>query len=152
MAAGSEQFFDNSHRIADLDRVVNILFRHADTTLAKCLEHVRFRHTLQTLKGHVANNWQLFDFEDDVDAATWTVLSQHAGCRLVEERQRQQSLVITLDLLNVVNITGPGLNVIKNVIFTQTPIADDIDAFDESLRLSLLGVSRRYEGCSDSSQ
>src|SRR5687767_9221542 len=144
MAARGEEFFDNSHRVADLNRVVNVLFRHADTTLTKSLEHIRFRHTLQTFKGHVTNNGQLFDFEDDVDAATWPVLSQDASCSLVEERQRQQGLVVTLHLLNVIRITGSRLNVVENVVSTQTPIADDLDTFDESLRLSLLGVSRRY--------
>jgi hypothetical protein len=53
-------------------------------------------------------------------------------------------LVVTLDLLNVIRITGSRLNVVENVVSTQTTIADDLDTFDESLRLSLLGVSRRY--------
>jgi hypothetical protein len=40
VAAGGQEFLDDAHRAADLHRVVDVLFRHADAPLAKCLEYV----------------------------------------------------------------------------------------------------------------
>jgi hypothetical protein len=60
--------------------------------------------------------------------------------------------------IDVVRIAGPGLDVIENVVFTQTSIADDVNVFDDSLLLwrwlCLLGYdpSRYCEGCGYSSQ
>jgi len=42
-----------------------------------------------------------------------------------------------LDCFDVVDVTRPGLNVIKDVIFAQTAIADDLDVFNKSLLLRL---------------
>jgi hypothetical protein len=42
-----------------------------------------------------------------------------------------------LNCFNVVDVTGPGLNVIKNVVFTKTPVADDLNVFNKSLLLRL---------------
>src|SRR5215211_1760695 len=108
MPAGREQLFNNSHRIADFDRVVNALLRDADASLAKSLEHIRFRHALETFKGEITNNRQLFDFENDVYATSRTVFNQHARVSFVEEGQRQERLIIALDLLDVVRIARPG--------------------------------------------
>src|SRR5262245_9102705 len=151
MSAGGEQLFDDSHRVADLYGIVNALLRHADASLAKRLEHVRFLNTLQTVKCEITNNRQLFHFENDVHAAAWTVFSENTCCRFVEESQRQECLVVALDLFNVVRVAWPGLDVIKDVVFAQTTITNDIDAFNETLRLILLGFDdfRRREGCGD---
>jgi hypothetical protein len=46
-----------------------------------------------------------------------------------------------LDLGLVVRITGPRLNVVKDIVLSQTAITNDVDAFNETLRLRLLGVS-----------
>ena len=72
---------------------------------------------------------------------------------LSKKVKRQQGLVVTLDCGFVVRITGPGLDVVKNVVLAQTTITDDVDTFDDSL-LGLLGyyASRRYEGCGDTNQ
>src|ERR1044071_8283335 len=103
------------------------------------------------------NDRQFLDFEDDVDAAARTGFSQHASCSLIEEGQRKKCLIVALNLFNVVRIAWSSLDVIKNVILTQTTITDDVNAFDDSLLwlwLSLLGenASRANEGCGDSSQ
>src|SRR5215212_6483991 len=146
MSARRKQLFHNSHCVAGLDRVVNALFRHADAPFAESLEHIRFLHALETFKGEVTNNRQLFDFENDVYTAARPVLNQHAGQGLVEESQREERLIIALDLIDVVNVAGPRLNVVKNVVFTQTAIAGNVDVFDESLgRLSFLGYDT--SGC-----
>src|ERR1044071_5331423 len=113
MSTGSEQLFDDSHRIADLDRIVNALLRHADASLAKSLEHVRFLNTMQTVKREVTNDRQLFDFENHVHAAAWAVFSENTCGRFIEESQRQECLVVALDLFNVVRVARPGLDVIK---------------------------------------
>jgi hypothetical protein len=123
--------------------------------LAKSLEHVRLLHTLQTVELEVTNNGQLFDFENDVYAASRTVFSQNASGGFVEKGQRQERLVITLDRRLVVRITGSDLDVIKDVVLAQATVADDVDVFDDSLLgLRLLGcyASRSYENCSDTNQ
>jgi hypothetical protein len=38
-----------------------------------------------------------------------------------------------LNEVDVVNVAGSGLNVIKNIVLTQTAITDDLDVFYESL-------------------
>src|SRR5215211_1548651 len=140
MSARRQQLFNYAHCVAGFDRIVNALLRHADAPFAESLEHIRFLHALETFKGEVTNNRQLFDFENDVYTAARPVLNQHARQGLVEESQRKERLVVALDLIDVVNVAGPRLNVVKNVVFTQTPIASNVDAFDESLgRLRLLG-------------
>jgi hypothetical protein len=42
-----------------------------------------------------------------------------------------------LDGFLAVDITGPGLNVIKNVVFTKTAVADNFDVFNKPLLLRL---------------
>ena len=96
---------------------------------------------MQTFEGQVANDRQLFNFENDVHAAAWTVFSQHTSGGLIEECQRQERLVIALYLINVVRISRSSLDVIKNIVLTQATITDDVDAFDESLLLGLLFFS-----------
>ncbi len=63
----------------------------------------------------------------------------HARLDLIKESQRQNGLVIALDSGRIINIAGTGLHVIKDVVFAQPAIADDVDAFNESL-LRVLGV------------
>ena len=87
MPSRGEKLLDHADRVTDLHRIVNAFLRNTDASLAECLEHVGFRHALETLKGHVTDDRQLFDFENDVDAAAWTVFDQHASCGLVEESQ-----------------------------------------------------------------
>src|SRR5688572_11888579 len=94
---------------------------------------------LWSVERQVANDREFSNFENDVDTASWTVLGEHTRRRFVEERKRKQGLVIALDLGLAVRITGPGLNVVKNVVFSQTPITNDVDAFYEALWLGLLG-------------
>src|ERR1044072_7891631 len=155
MPTRGEQFLDDAHRVPDFYRIVNTLFRHTDAALTEGFEHVRLGHALETFKRQVANDRQLFDFENDVHAAARTVFSQHASGGFVEESQREQRLVVTLHLVNVVRIARPGLDVIENIVFTQTTIADDVNVLDDSLLLwrwsLLLGSSRSYVNFGDSS-
>jgi hypothetical protein len=52
-----------------------------------------------------------------------------------------------LDLGFAVRITGSRMNLVKDVVFSQTAIADDVDAFYETLGLGLLGLD--WSGCGD---
>jgi hypothetical protein len=63
-------------------------------------------------------------------------------------------LIIALDLRLVVRITGPGLNVVKDVVLSQTAITNDVDVFYETLRLGLLGpgLSGGGKDCDKSSE
>ena len=61
---------------------------------------------------------------------------------VIKEGQRKQCLVVTLDLIDVVDVTLACLDVVKDIVLTQAAVADDVYVFDDSLWLlwlSLLG-------------
>ncbi len=58
----------------------------------------------------------------------------------------KQGLIIALDLGLVVRIAGPGLDVVKDVVFSQTAITNDVDTFNETLGLGLLGLNLSGSG------
>jgi len=49
-----------------------------------------------------------------------------------------------LDLLFVVRVAGTGLDVIKNVVFSEPPVIQNVYRFDQAL--ILLGVNRSRGG------
>ena len=84
-------------------------------------------NALESFKLQIANDRQLFNFENNIDAATRAFFSQDASSRLIKKAERQNCLQIALDLLFVVRIAGTGLDVVKDVVFSETTIAGDVD-------------------------
>ena len=96
MTFGGEQFFQNANRVTRLYRVVDAFLGNADTPFTKSLEHVGFRHTLQTLKLQVANDRQLLDLKNDVYPAARAFFRQHTGRWSYQKTKRQNRLKIAL--------------------------------------------------------
>ena len=142
MTLGRQHFFHNALGILNFYWIENRFLGHADAPLAKGLQHVRLGHAFQSFELNVANDWQLFNFKDDANAAARCVLDRYARANSIKESKGKQCLQIAFDLRLVVRIAGPRLNVIKDVVFPQTAIADDVDFFDQALR-GLLGAHGR---------
>ena len=93
----------------------------------------------QSLKLQIANDRQFLDFEDDVDAAARAFFRQYScGC-LIEKPKGKNCLKIALNLLFVVRIARTGLNLIKDIVFSEAPVAGDVNRFDQALALSING-------------
>src|SRR5882672_4220504 len=133
MALGGEQFFQHANRVADLDRIVDGFFRDADATLAESLQDVGFRNALQSFKLDIPDDGQFFNDEGDPDAAARSIFDRYLRLGLLKKTESINRLKIACDLIRIVDVTRPGLNPVKNVIFAQTTISLDIDFLDESL-------------------
>src|SRR6185436_8202171 len=128
--------------VLHFDRIEDRFLRDAHTSLAKCLEHVRFRDALEALELNIPNDWQLVDFEDDPDSAARRIFSSYASTNFVEETEREQRLQVAFHLRWVESVSRPSLDVVDDVVLAQTAIADDINILDQPW-LGLLSARRR---------
>src|SRR5882724_11471917 len=85
MALRGQQLFDHARRSFDLDGIFDCFFGNADPLLAKRLQHIRLSDTVQAFELNIADDGQLFDFKDYIDAAAWADLSGYLGGDLVEK-------------------------------------------------------------------
>src|SRR5436190_2657241 len=109
-------------------------FRDADAFLAKFLEDVRLGQRLGALELQVADDRQLGDLENDIDAAANAVLGQDAGLGLVKKVEREQLFKVALEGRGVIDVARTGLDVIKQVLVAKPPVPLNIDALDDLLR------------------
>src|SRR6266849_3479103 len=119
MALRRQQLFDHAGGSFYLDRIFDCFFGNADTLFAKRFQHVRLS-----------------------DAAR-ADLSGYLGPDLVEKSESQERLQVASDLGLAVGVARSRLNVIEEIIFAQTAIADDVDVFDHARRWLLRTGMRR---------
>src|SRR5712692_4260783 len=144
MALRGQHLFNHARGIFDLDGIFDCFLGNADPLFAKSLQHVRLRDTLQTFELYIANDGQLFDFKDYIDAAARADFGGDAGCNLVEKPESQDRLQVARDLGIAVCVTRSRLNVIEDVVFAQSAITEDVDVFDQA-RWWLLRARTRCE-------
>ena len=102
---------------------------------------------MQAFELNVADNRQLGHVKSNDDAAARTVFDGYAGPDFVKETQCQNGLQVAFDLRRIVRVAGASLDVIDNVVFAQTPIALDLNAFDQAcLWLLRAGAVRQENG------
>ena len=75
----------------------------------------------------VANDGQLTHLEDHVHTPAGSVRCEHSRFRLVEEVQRQQLFEIAFQCSWIINVTGPGLDVVETVFVTQATVTGNIN-------------------------
>src|SRR2546425_12354978 len=85
MTLSGEQLFQNAYRVTGFYRIVNAFLGNTHAPFAKSLQYIRLRNALQALKLQIANNWQLFDFEYDIDATARAFFSQNPRSRLIKK-------------------------------------------------------------------
>ena len=79
MALCGEKLFNNARGIFYLDGIFDCLFGNADTLFAKGFKHVRLGDAVQPFELNIANDGQLFDFKDYIDAAARADFSGYLG-------------------------------------------------------------------------
>src|SRR5688572_25017027 len=135
MTAAGEQFFQNADRISRFHRIVNALFGDTDAALTEGLKHIRFGYTAQPFKLQITNDRQFPHLENDVNTTPRALFGKYSCSSLIEKAERDDRLQIALNLLFVVRIAWTGLNVIKNVVFSKTPVTGYIDRLNQALPL-----------------
>src|SRR6266436_5395970 len=94
MALRRQQLFDHAGGSFYLDRIFDCFFGNADTLFAKRFQHVRLSDAVQAFELNIANDGQLFDFKDYIDAAARADLSGYLGPDLVEKSESQERLQV----------------------------------------------------------
>ena len=135
-------FLDDAFGGFNFDRIEDRFLRNSNALFTKGLQDIRLGNAFKTLELDVANDRKLFNFKNHAHAAAGSIFDRHARADLVKEVQREDRLQVTRDCGFAVDVAGARLDVIEDIFFAQSTIADDIDLFDDAL-LGLLRAHRR---------
>src|SRR5205085_9670471 len=130
---------------------VNGFLRDADAFFAELFQDVGLGQGLRPFELQIAKDRQLFDLENDIDAAANTFLGKHLRLGLVEKVQEKKFFEVPFESGRVVNVAGTCLDVVKKVLVTKTAVTLDIDSLDDLLslsrRLRIRGIFARTGSC-----
>ena len=87
---------------------------------------------MQAFELNVADNRQLCHVKSNDDAAARTIFDGYAGSDFIKETEGQNGLQVAFDLRGIVGVAGASLDVIDNVVFAQTAIAEHLNTFDQT--------------------
>jgi len=85
VALRGQQLFNHSRGIFYLNGIFDCFLGNADPLFAKSFQHIRLSDAVQAFELNIANDGQLFDFKDYIDATARADLCGHLGRDLVEK-------------------------------------------------------------------